>query len=111
MDYCCSGCTERNTKFNSSSLLEGTKRSLVGVALAVAFLTTGHTWSEYSETLQARLGLNALSDKPYSDVMNMCAPHIEAILNGMMEAAKVGVYDILFFDICFYVLYEPRNLG
>ena len=78
----------RKVTFNSSALLQGTKRSRIGVAVAVAFLTSGRTWAEYSETLQARLGVSALTDKPYADIMEICAPHVEAILNEMMEHAK-----------------------
>ena len=90
----CTGCTQRSLTFHSSTLLEGTKRSSVGVAIAVAFLASGHTWAEYSETLEGRLGISALSDKPYASVMDMCAPHVRSILQEMMDSCKEGCREI-----------------
>ena len=90
MEYICTGCTERKVTCRSSIYLEGTQRSKVGLAIAVAFLTTGHTFNQYRKTLHSHLGVKCYSVNSYKDVMVMCAPHVDAILTDMMDKAKVS---------------------
>ena len=37
--FVCNGCTSRTVKFCGSALVEGSKRTVVGLALALAFLS------------------------------------------------------------------------
>ena len=86
--FTCSGCAKRKVTFNSSSILPGSNRSVVGTRLALAFITTGHTYAEYRKTLGEHLGLRCYSGVPYNDLIRAGESYIGDVLNSMMDTAK-----------------------
>ena len=40
--FMCSGCEKRSLMFQGSAFVEGSKRTVIGLALAVAFFLSGH---------------------------------------------------------------------
>lgn len=46
--FLCNGCQLRSVNFNGSALVEGSRRTVVGLALAVAFFITGHGYAKFS---------------------------------------------------------------
>ena len=48
----CNGCEIRSLAFQGSSVVEGSKRTVVGLALGVAFFLTGHGFANFERTLK-----------------------------------------------------------
>jgi hypothetical protein len=59
--FSCNDCDMRTVNFNCSALVEGSKRTVVGLALAVAFFVTGHGYAKFSRTLRQCLGISCIS--------------------------------------------------
>lgn len=74
--------------FNGSAFVEGSRRTVVGLALAVAFFITGHGYAKFSKTLRQCLGISCISKNPYYETIKLGYPHITAILNEMCEEEK-----------------------
>lgn len=74
-------------KYNLSSSVhaEGSKQTVVGLALAVAFIISGHGFAKFNKTLNQYLGISALSKQQYYEVIQLMYPHITGILNQMCE--------------------------
>ena len=60
----CSGCDKRIVNFRGSALVEGSKWTVVGLALAIAFFVTGHGYVKFSKTLRQCLGISCISKNP-----------------------------------------------
>lgn len=84
----CNGCKLRSVTFDGSTLVEGSRRTVVGLALAVAFVVTGHGFSKFKKTLQESLGISVLSKNRFFEVVKLIHPCISDILNGMCEEEK-----------------------
>ena len=69
-------------------MVEGSKRTAVGLALAVAFFITGHGFAKFSRTLRQCLGISCISKNLYYEVIKQVNPVVTAILNEMCEAEK-----------------------
>lgn len=48
--FACSGCQLRSVNFQGSSMVEASRRTVVGLALAVAFIVSGHGFSKFNKT-------------------------------------------------------------
>ena len=86
--FVCNNCELRKVNFQGSSLVEGSKRTVIGLALAVAFFITGHGFAKFNRTLNQCLGISALSKNRYYDVVKTTYPVIAEILNEMCEEEK-----------------------
>ena len=86
--FLCNGCQLRSVNFNGSALVEGSRRTVVGLALAVAFFITGHGYAKFSRVLRQCLGISCISNNPYFEVIKLVYPHVTDILNGMCEEEK-----------------------
>ena len=67
--FSCNGCHERIVNFRGSALIEGSKRTVMGLALAVAFFITGHGYAKFSRTLRQCLGISCISKNLYYEVI------------------------------------------
>lgn len=67
MSFACSSCSMRTVNFNGSAFVEGLRRTVVGLALAVAFFITGDGYAKFSRTLRQCLGISCISKNPYYD--------------------------------------------
>lgn len=74
--------------FCGSALVEGSKRTVVGLALAVAFFVTGHGYTKFTKTVRQGLGMSCISKNPYYETIKRVYPHITDILNEMCEEEK-----------------------
>ena len=86
--FLCNGCQLRSENFNGSALVEGSRRTVVGLALAVAFFITGHGYAKFSRVLRQCLGISCISNNPYFEAIKLVYPHVTDILNGMCEEEK-----------------------
>ena len=88
LTFSCSDCQLRKINFSGSMYVEGSKRTVVGLALAVAFFITGHCYAKFSKTLRQCLGIACISKNAYYEVIKLVYPHITEILNEMCEDEK-----------------------
>lgn len=73
--FSCNGCQLRAVNFNRSALVEGSRRTVVGLALAVAFLITGHGYAKFSRVLRQYLGISCIFRNPYFEVIKLVYQH------------------------------------
>ena len=78
----------RSVSFQGSSFVEGSKRTVVGLALGVAFFLTGHGFANFERTLKQCLGISCISKNRYYDIIKLAYPHLKAILDGMCDEEK-----------------------
>ena len=86
--FTCNGCELRTVNFCGSALVEGSKRTVVSLALAVAFFITGHGYAKFSRTLRQCLGISCVSKNRYFETIKLVYPCVTDILNGMCDEEK-----------------------
>ena len=55
--------------FQGSAFVEGSKRTVIGPALAVGFFLSGHGFANFDRTLRQYLGISCISKNRYYDVI------------------------------------------
>ena len=70
--------------FQGSAFVEGSKRTVVGLALALAFFLCGHGFANFKRSLRQYLGISCISKNRY-DVIKLAYPHLKDILDEMCE--------------------------
>lgn len=86
--FACSQCTVRSVDFQGSTLVEGSKRTVIGLSLAVAFFLTGHGFAQFDRTLRQYLGISSVSKNRFYDIIKLIYPHVMDILSDMCEEEK-----------------------
>ena len=84
--FACNSCSLRTINFQGSTLVEGSNRTVIGLALA--FFISGHGFAKFTRTLNQCLGISALSKNRYYDVVKAIYPVAVDILNEMCEEEK-----------------------
>lgn len=92
--FACNGCKLPNANFYGSTLVEGSKRTVVGLALAVAFFITGHGYAKFSRTLRQCLGISCIFKNPYYETIKLVYLKVTEILNGMCDEGKDRMKDM-----------------
>ena len=92
--FACNRCELRMVNFSGSALVEGSKQTVVGLALAVAFFVTGHGYAKFFRTLRQCLGISCISKNPYYEVIKQVNPVVIAILNEMWNEEKERMKEI-----------------
>ena len=92
--FTCNSCTLQTVNFQGSALVEGSKRTVVGLALGVAFFISGHGFAKFERTLQQFLGISCVSKNRYYDIIKLVYPHITAISDEMCEEEKGRMKEI-----------------
>ena len=92
--FACNGCELRTVNFHGSALVESSKRTVVRLALAVAFFITGHGYAKFSKTLRQCLGISCISKNPYYETIKLVYPKVTDILNGMCNAEKERMKEV-----------------
>lgn len=83
--FACNSCSLTTINFQGSTPVEGSKRTVIGLALAVTFFISGHGFAKFNRTLNQCLGISALSKNRYYDVVKTIYPVTVDILNGICE--------------------------
>lgn len=86
--FTCDSCSLRTVNFQGSALVEGSRRTVVGLALAVAFFISGHGFAKSDKTLRQYLGISCLSKNRYYEVIKMVYPSLTNILDRMCSEEK-----------------------
>ena len=86
--FTCNSCTLRTVNFQGSALVEGSWRTVVGLALGVAFFISGHGFAKFDKTLRQFLGISCVTKNRYYEIIKLVYPVITDILNEMCEDEK-----------------------
>ena len=86
--FMCSGCEKRSLMFQRSAFVEGSKRTVIGLALAVVFFLFGHRLANFNRTLRQYLGILCITKNRYYDVIKLAYPHLKNILDEMCKEEK-----------------------
>lgn len=92
--FACSGCQLRSVMFQGSTMVETSRRNVVGLALAVGFIVSGHGFAKFNKTLNQCLGIQAISKNRFYEVVKLIYPHIHDILSEMCEEEKAKMQAI-----------------
>ena len=76
----CNGCKMRSLTFDSSPLVESSRRSIVGMALQVAFYASGCTHIQYYRTLKQFLGVSTVTCKPFYGMIKLVYSHVRDMI-------------------------------
>ncbi|KAL9977675.1 hypothetical protein ACROYT_G015107 [Oculina patagonica] len=78
----------RSLAFQGSSLVEVSKRTVIGLALGVAFFLTGHSYANFDRTLKQYLGISCIFKNRFYGIIKLAYPHIKTIFNEMCSEKK-----------------------
>lgn len=92
--FMCNGCQGRNISFKGTSLVEGSRRTVIGLSLAVAFIVCGNGFAKFNKTLNQCLGIPAISKNRFYEVLVLMYPHINDILTEMCDEEKAKMKPI-----------------
>ena len=92
--FACNGCQLRSISFQGSSMVEASRRTLVGLALAVPFIVSGHGFAKFHRTLNQCLGIQGISKNRFYEVVQLIYPHIHDILTEMCDEEKENMKKI-----------------
>ena len=93
--FMCSGCEKRSFMFQGSALVEGSKRTVVALTLALSFFLSVHGFANFNRTLRQYLGILCISKNRYYDVIKLAYPHLKDILDEMCEEGKKNMQELL----------------
>ena len=94
MVIACNGCKMRSLTFDSSPLVESSRRTMVGLALQVAFYASGCTHMQYYRTLRQFLGVSAVTCKPFYDMIKLVYPCVLDMIQEMCDESKEDMYKL-----------------
>lgn len=92
--FACSGCQLRSISFQGSSTVEASRRTLVGLTLAVPFIVSSHGFAKFHRTLNQCLGIQGISNNRFYGVVQLIYPHIQDILTEMCDGEKENMKKI-----------------
>lgn len=92
--FMCSGCEKRSLMFQGSALVEGSKRTVVELTLALFFFLSVHGFANFNRTLRQYLGILCISKNRYYDVIKLAYPHLKDILDEMCEEEKKNMQEL-----------------
>lgn len=92
--FACSGCQLRSVSFQGSSMVEASRRTLVGLTLALPFIVSGHGFAKFHRTLNQCLGIQGISKNRFYEVVQLIYPHIHDILTEMCDEEKENMKKI-----------------
>ena len=71
VEIACNGCKIRRLTFDSSPMVESSRRTIVSLALQVAFYASGCTHAQYYRILKQSLGIQAVTCKPFYEMIKL----------------------------------------
>ena len=88
-------------------MVEASRRTVVGLALAVAFIVSRHGFAKFHRTLNQCLGIQAISKNRFFEVVKLIYPHIQDILTEMCDEEKAQMKRI---DSNVLESWQPQSL-
>ena len=91
VEIACSGCKIRRLTFDSSPMIESSRRTIVSLAVQVAFYASGCTHAQYYRILKQSLGVQAVTCKPFYETIKLVFPHVSDMLEEMGTEAMADM--------------------
>ena len=91
VEIACNGCKIRRLTFDSSPMIESSRRTIVSLALQVAFYVSGCTHAQYYRILKQSLGVQAVTCKPFYEMIKLVFPHVSDMLEEMGTEAMIDM--------------------
>ena len=91
VEIACNGCKIRRLTFDSSPMVESSRRTIVSLALQVAFYASGCTHAQYYRILKQSLGIQAVTCKPFYEMIKLVFPHVSDMLEEMGTEAMADM--------------------
>ena len=88
VEIACNRCKVRSLSFDSSPMVESSRRTLLSLALQVAFYASGCTHAQYYHILKHSLGVQAVTCKPFYDMIKLVYPCVLDMIHGMCNEAR-----------------------
>ena len=86
--FACTGCSNRRLALHSSDNVTQSKRTVVSLALQVAFVVAGCAHSQYCKVLKQCLGISSVSSCTFYDTIKLLHPVVQNMLTEMCDEAK-----------------------
>lgn len=91
--YSCSGCKDKDLHFNSFTYVLESRRSVVSLALAVAFVLSGNTHAGYHNAIARGLGIPVLKRPNFYEVIKLLYAPIRDLLDSCCKMCKEEMHD------------------
>ena len=91
VEIACNECKIRRLTFDRSPMIESSRRTIVSLALQVAFYASGCTHAQYYRILKQSLGVQAVTCKPYYEMIKLVFPHVGDMIDEMCTEAMVDM--------------------
>lgn len=85
--FSCSGCAAQPIHFGTT-FVEGSRRTVVGLSTAVAFIIAGSMYSGYHKTLKLGLGISALSHTAFAAIIKLLYKPVRELLESQTELVR-----------------------
>ena len=92
--FTCTSCTLHSVNFQGSALVEGSRRTVVGLALGVAFFISGLGFAKFDRTLRQFLDISCVTNNRFYEIIKHVYPVVTDILNEMCEDEKERMKEI-----------------
>ena len=86
--FTCTGCNDQRLALHSSVNVPLSKRTVVSLALQVAFVVAGCAHSQYCKVLKQCLGISSVSASTFYDTIKLLHPVVQLMLTEMCDEAK-----------------------
>ena len=91
VEIACNGCKIRRITFDSSPMVKSPRRTIVSLALQVAFYASGCTHAQYYRILKQSLGVQAVTCKPFYEMIKLVFPHVDEMVDDMCIEATADM--------------------
>ena len=91
VEIACNGCKIRRITFDSSPMVESSRGTIVTLALPVAFNASGCTHTQYYRILKQSLGVQAVTCKPFYEMIKLVFPHVDDMVDDMCIEATADM--------------------
>ena len=89
VEIACNGCQIRRLTFDSSPMMESSRRTIFSLALQVAFYASRCTHAQYYRSFKQLLGVQAVTCKPFYEMIKQVFPHVSDMIDEMINEAMV----------------------
>ena len=86
--FSCTGCNDRSLAFHSSVNVTLSKRTVVSLAMQVAFVIAGCGHAQYCKVLKQCMGISSVSASTFYDTIKLLHPIVLDMLTEMCDEAK-----------------------
>ena len=91
VNFVCDGCKKRKINLRSSAAISGSRQTVLGQALALAFIVSGFGYTGFERTMKEHLGMQVLGSKSFTKLIENV---LLISLHFYLSTSKIGL------DLC-----------